>query len=67
MVARFVAGWYRRYKGADLRSLEEAVSAAVYIHGIAGDLAAQEQGMESLIATDLVRHLPGAFKKSALT
>ncbi len=64
MVARFVAGWYRRYKGVDLRYLEDSVAAAVHIHGIAGDLAAQDQGMESLIATDLLQYLPGAFRKA---
>ena len=65
MVGRFVAGWQRKYHGADWKSLGNYLSAAVYLHGLAGDLAADEEGVESLIATDLLAQLPKAFKKSA--
>ena len=34
----------------------------VYLHGLAGDLAAEELGQESLIASDIIDHLPQAFK-----
>ncbi len=37
-----------------------AASAAVYVHGLAGDLAAAEVGRRGLIASDLVRFLPAA-------
>ena len=40
----------------------EAALLGVYLHGLAGDLAVRELGMESLIATDLVDYLPQAFK-----
>ena len=34
----------------------------VYLHGLAGDLAAEAMGQESLIASDIIDHLPQAFK-----
>jgi NAD(P)H-hydrate epimerase len=33
----------------------------MYIHGLAGDIAAKELGEESLIARDIIRYLPKAF------
>jgi NAD(P)H-hydrate epimerase len=41
----------------------DAAQLGVYVHGLAGDLAAQELGQTSLIASDLVRYLPHAFKQ----
>jgi NAD(P)H-hydrate epimerase len=38
------------------------VLAAVHLHGLAGDLARDELGEHSLIATDLLRFLPHAFR-----
>ncbi len=63
MLGRFVAGWNRKYHGADMRALCDYLSAAVYLHGLAGDLAAEEMGEESMVATDLIPHLPAAFKR----
>ena len=42
-------------------SAEHAAILGVYLHGLAGDLAAQELGMYSLIASDLIDFLPKAF------
>ncbi len=40
-----------------------AARLAVHVHGHAGDLAAKQWGEVSLIATDLVEHLPAAFQE----
>ncbi len=42
----------------------EATALAVYLHGLAGDLAAESVGENSLVATDLVRFLPQAFAET---
>ena len=39
----------------------EAAALAGYLHGLAGDLASESVGENSLVATDLVRFLPQAF------
>jgi ADP-dependent NAD(P)H-hydrate dehydratase len=39
----------------------DAARLAAHVHGLAGDLAAEERGEVSLIASDLVRSLPAAF------
>ena len=39
----------------------DALVAAVYLHGSAGDLAAARLGEESLIASDVIDALPDAF------
>jgi ADP-dependent NAD(P)H-hydrate dehydratase / NAD(P)H-hydrate epimerase len=43
-------------------SSEHASIIAVYIHGLSGDLALEEQSQESLIAGDLIRFTGKAFK-----
>ncbi len=40
---------------------ELAISAAVYLHGLAGELGAVAKGEKSLIATDLLDYLPAAI------
>lgn len=42
---------------------QDACVVGVYLHGLAGDLAAQELGEESLIASDIISHLGKAFLK----
>ena len=42
---------------------EDACIAGVYLHGLAGDLAAHTMGEESLIASDITRHIAQAYKR----
>jgi len=44
--------------------LPEAVTAAVYLHGLAGDIASETVGEHSLVATDLLTALPEAFRRT---
>ncbi|SHH57504.1 NAD(P)H-hydrate epimerase [Chryseolinea serpens] len=41
----------------------EGALLGVYLHGFAGDLGAWEKGMDSLIASDIVEFLSGAFAR----
>ncbi len=42
---------------------KQACMLGVYLHGLAGDLAARDLGQEGLIASDLITYLPKAFMK----
>ncbi len=55
MVAGFVA--------QNPQHIAEAVIAAVHLHGLAGDVARESMGEHSLIATDLIKALPEAFRR----
>jgi len=46
-------------------SLPDAATAAIYLHGLAGDLAARQTGQAGLIARDLIAQLPAAFQQTA--
>ena len=41
----------------------DAARLGVHLHGLAGDLAAEELGQVSLIASDLIQYLPEAFQE----
>ncbi len=51
------AGLLAQHPQEELR----AVIAAVYLHGLAGDIAASKLGMRSLIASDIIDNLSEAF------
>ena len=40
----------------------EAAQLAVWLHATAGDIAAEEMGEECMLARDILRHLPDAFR-----
>jgi len=45
--------------------LKDAVNAAVYLHGLAAEIATREQDEHTLLATDVVAHLWRAFRFNA--
>jgi hydroxyethylthiazole kinase-like uncharacterized protein yjeF len=47
------------------RDADQAIAAAVYLHGLSGELGAAELGEKCLIATDLLRYLPAAMEQCA--
>jgi ADP-dependent NAD(P)H-hydrate dehydratase / NAD(P)H-hydrate epimerase len=63
MMGRFAAGWKIQNARDGRNKLADFICAAVYLHGLAGDMAAEQVGMESLVATDLLKYLPAAFKR----
>ncbi len=54
MIASFVGQGIRPFDAARL---------GVYLHGLAGDLAAKEKGEVSMLASDLLNKIPEAIKK----
>jgi len=42
---------------------ERVLSLGVYLHGLAGDRAAEEHGQQGMVATDLIRHIGPAFQR----
>lgn len=54
------AGILAQHRGADWA---QVVCLAAYLHGLAGDLAAEDSGEISLMATDIIRAIPKAYAK----
>jgi NAD(P)H-hydrate epimerase len=46
------------------KDVARATLAAVYLHGLAGNVAAETMGEHSLVATDLLAALPEAFRRA---
>jgi NAD(P)H-hydrate epimerase len=57
----FVAGLMAQFP----HDADRAVAAAVYLHGLAGELGAAALGEKPLIATDLLRYFPQALEECA--
>ena len=41
----------------------EAAMLGTYLHGLAGDMAAEELTEEAMTASDIIAHLPHAFRR----
>lgn len=46
-------------------SPDQAVAAAVFLHGLAGECAARDLGEKPVIATDILKYLPQALREAA--
>ena len=60
-----LAGILAAFLGQGMLALQPAFQAActaVYVHGLAGDLAVRDKTQVSLIASDIIEYLPKAFK-----
>ncbi len=55
-----IAGFVSQYPA----KLVDAVLAGVYLHGVAGDVAREDMGEQCMVATDLVKALPEAFRRT---
>ena len=62
IMGRFAAAWKMRDPETRV-SFSEYLAAAVYLHGLAGDIAARKGSEESLVATDMLEYLPYAFRE----
>jgi len=56
-----IAGFLAQFPGEP----DQAVAAAVYLHGLAGEIGARALGEKCLIATDILRYLPDAMEECA--
>lgn len=59
-----LTGMIAAFLGQKLAPPDAAVL-GVFLHGLAGDLAAAEKGLHSLIASDIIECLPAAFRDLA--
>jgi NAD(P)H-hydrate epimerase len=59
-----ITGFIAQARGAlkDRADVLQAVLAAIYVGGLAGDLAAREQGMRTMVASDIREHFGAAVR-----
>jgi NAD(P)H-hydrate epimerase len=55
-----LTGVVAAFLGQGLNPVDTSIL-SVFLHGLAGDIAASEKGTHSLIATDIIEKLPAAF------
>ena len=56
-----LAGIIAALLGQEIEPFEAAIT-GVHLHGLAGDIAAENMTQESMIATDIILALPDAFR-----
>ncbi|HWR59236.1 MAG TPA: ADP/ATP-dependent (S)-NAD(P)H-hydrate dehydratase, partial [Thermodesulfovibrionales bacterium] len=56
-----LTGMVSSFVGQGLSALDASIL-GVYLHGLAGDIAASEKGEHSLIASDIIEAVPAAFR-----
>jgi ADP-dependent NAD(P)H-hydrate dehydratase / NAD(P)H-hydrate epimerase len=57
-----IAGFIAQSAGDDTNDLLQAVIAALYVGGLAGDLAAKQLGMRTMVASDIREHFGEAIR-----
>ncbi len=60
-----LTGMIASFVGQGIDDFSAAIS-AVYLHGLAGDIAAERKGPFSMIASDIIKCLPEAFKRAGI-
>ncbi len=60
-----LTGMIASFIGQGVDDFSSTVS-AVYLHGLAGDIAGREKGPFSMVATDILECLPRAFEKAGI-
>lgn len=61
-VGDVLTGMIAGFVGQNLKNINKAVLAAVYLHGLAGDIAKEKLGEIPLVASDIMRNIPKAIK-----
>lgn len=59
-----LTGMITSFVAQNPKEILEAVATAVYLHGLAGDLAAKSLGERSVIASDIIKFIPKAIKQA---
>ena len=62
-----LCGLISTFWAQNLEKAFEAACTAVYLHGLAADLAQKDLGVRSIIASDVIKYLPQAIKKESLS
>lgn len=60
-----LAGMIASFIGQKVGDFSATVS-AVYLHGLAGDIAAEKKGQFSMVASDILEYLPEAFSRAGI-